>query len=112
MSNLIISNNNNRKAWRDNKIASGFTWNGNTFQADKDSRGLINGRVTKLNTLIINGRITPEDDEYIDNNGNTRPLVWWTTTNVVISFTVQEYLNFSIALEEWIEDIYTTAKAN
>lgn len=109
MSNLIISSNNNRKAWRDQKIQAGFTWNGNTFQSTAADQALIAGRATKLTTLLTLGRVQLTDSSYIDESGDTRPLVWRSLDNINVSFTVQDFLDFAIAMDEFIEDMYQAA---
>ena len=109
MQSLIISNNNNRKAWRDQKIQAGFTWNGNTFQSTEADQALIAGRATKLTTLLTLGRVQLTDNSYADENGATRALVWRTAGNVNVQFTVQEFLDFAIAMDEFIEDMYQAA---
>ena len=109
MSNLIISNNNNRKAWRDQKIQSGFTWGGNTFQSTAADQALIAGRATKLTTLLTLGRVQLTDNSYTDESGATRPLVWRSAANINVLFTVQEFLDFAISMDEWIEDQYKAA---
>lgn len=110
MSSLIISNNNNRKAWRDQKIQAGFTWNGNVFQSDTVSQGLIGNRVTKINTLILEGRISLTDTSYIDEEGQVRYFFWWDINNNDHLFTAQEFLKFAVKLEEWVGDLYVKAK--
>ncbi|MGY8872232.1 MAG: DUF4376 domain-containing protein [Pseudomonadales bacterium] len=84
----------------------GMSWDGHLFQTEQIDRINIAGRAAKLNSLISLGLITLSATSYTDSGGNNRPLVWRTLDNNVVPFTVQSFLEFAIAVDEFVENKY------
>ncbi len=80
-------------AERDEQIGGGFEWGGYVFDTDAKSLTLINGRVSKI-TAIMAMNDTPAD------------FVWRTSDNQDYVFTPTEFLQFAVALDDWIEGEY------
>lgn len=95
-----------KKQTRTTAIDSGMSWGGNVWQTESADRVNIAGRAAKLNSLVTLGIATLSDTSYVDANNVTRPLVWRTTDNQNIGFTVQSFLEFAIAVDEFVENKY------
>lgn len=78
-------------AERDRAIKAGFEWEGETFQIDPGSQVLISGRVGKINTLGVE---------------NVPDFMWRTWDNTSHSFTASEFLEFAVAVDEYVESLY------
>lgn len=95
-----------KRDYRTQRIDAGFQWGGNSWQTEPQDRINIAGRAAKLTSLLALGRVQLADTSYIDATGNARPLVWRTADNSNVSFTVQSFLEFAIAADEFVEDKY------
>ena len=95
-----------KKKSRGLAIDSGMVWAGNTWQTEDTDRVNVAGRASKLNSLVTLGRAGLGDTSYVDSDGVVRPLVWRTLGNDNVSFTVQEFLEFAIAVDEFVENKY------
>ena len=98
-------------AKRSKIIHGGLNHNGYLWQTrDEDLRN-ITGRCAKLNSLKLLNRVAMTDTSYLDSAGHIRNLIWTTDDNIDILFTVQEFLEFGIAVDEFVEDRYKEARA-
>lgn len=70
-------------------LAAGFAWQGNTFDIDPNSLGLIAGRALRL-TL----------------DPNLAEVVWRSQANQNITFTRDDFLAFAQAVDAHVESIY------
>lgn len=95
-----------KKKARSTAIDAGMVWGGNTWQTEAGDRVNIAGRAAKLNSLVTLGLAALSDGSYTDENGSARPLVWRTVDNINVSFTVQTFLQFAIAVDEFVENKY------
>jgi len=98
---MIISHNTPNRAERaneirDRKIAQGFTWNGDTFQIDHMSMGLITGRATKI--MSVNSR-----------GGNYPNFHWRAMDDSLVEFTPDGFLTFAEAVDDYVESLYQEA---
>ena len=91
---------------RQTVIAQGLQWKENRFQTRPQDLPLINGRVSKLNALIALGLATLDDTEITASDGTVSPLTWRSEANENVKFTVREFLQFAITVDEFIESRY------
>lgn len=98
-----------RIAHRDASIESGFEWKGNRYQTGKPDVALISNHATRLNSLLSLGRASLSDDSYTCTSGGVRRINWRTADNLTVNFTVEGFLEFSIAVNEFVEDQFTAS---
>ncbi len=80
-------------AERDRRIDAGFTWNGKTFQSDRDSRKNIAGAATSAVSYIVGGG---SPDEVYWQSPDT-PFVWIATDNTEVQMTPAQMIAFGNA---------------
>jgi hypothetical protein len=97
---------------RQTLLDEGLEWQGNIFQTRPKDLTLINGRVSKLCALISLGEATLDDTVITSMDGKTLPLIWRSESNRDIPFTVREFLQFAIAVDEFIESKYQESWQN
>ena len=95
-----------KKSTREQNISAGMQWGGNAWQTRPADRVNIAGRAAKLNSLVTLGRAQLTDSSYTDASGQLRPLVWRTADDQNIAFTIQTFLEFAIAVDEFVEQKY------
>lgn len=80
---------------RASAIAAGFFWaaKGATFDTDPNSLALITGRVAKIQAKAALGEAMPD-------------FIWRSSDNTDHLFTPTEFLQFAIAMDEWVESKY------
>jgi hypothetical protein len=99
----IISHKSPRKAsrvnqFRDAALADGLVWAGSVFQIDERSQQLIASRALKLVKRKLLGE--PVED-----------IQWITADNQVKTFTPDEFLEFSDAVDAKVEALILEARA-
>jgi hypothetical protein len=93
-------------AKRKASFEKGFVWSGKSYQTAEVDRINIEGRAAKLTALLAIGDIALTDTAYTDSSGTTRTLMWRDLDNTESLFTVEQFLRFAIAVDEYIEDKY------
>lgn len=83
-------------AWRTQEIKKGFNWDGEQFQIDAESQRLISAKALNVLRSLINNQ-TPSD------------IIWRTQTDTFYTFTSEEFLDFSDAVNAHVEGIMKTA---
>lgn len=99
-------------AVREGKIAAGMMWQGNRFQTGPTDRVNVAGRAAKLNALLALGKVQLDATEYTDADGQLRSLVWRTEDNQNQGFSVQGFLEFAVAMDEFVEQQYIDSWAD
>ena len=94
------------KQERDLAISEGFIWKGVVFQTRSEDLALISGRVAKLNALVTLNEASLDDTKVTSLDGNEIPLTWRSENNTDVVFSVREYLEFAIAVDEFVESKY------
>ena len=95
---------------RVSEIAKGVTYQLSDtqylFQTRPEDLSLINGRASKLNALVSLGMASLDDTTIVGTDGATSPLTWRSEDNMDIAFTVREFLEFAIYVDEFVESKY------
>lgn len=84
------------KVSRQLSIEEGFMWNGSLFQIDPTSQIFIAAKALSIIKAQLN-------NEVYEN------ILWRTYDNQFYSFTAEEFLAFSVAVETHIENILKTS---
>lgn len=91
---------------RNEALKTSFVWDGSLWQIRLLDRINIARRAAKLNSLLALGDVVLTDTSYTDTDSNTRTIQWRTKLNINRTLTVEEFLRFSIAVDEHVEDKY------
>lgn len=94
-----------KKAERGRKLNAGMPWKAHVFQVSRDDYALITGRAATLTALLNRGAVQPADTEYSHPAGVVK-LRWRSKANESVTFTVEEFLDFGIAVDAYIDGIY------
>jgi hypothetical protein len=87
-------------------MATVFAWDGSLWEVDRYSREKISSRAGRFNSLLALGDIVLTDTTYTDTDLATRTIFWRTYAGLARTFTVEEFLRFSIAVDEKLESVY------
>ncbi|MAY42271.1 hypothetical protein [Neptuniibacter sp. UBA847] len=91
---------------RNEALKASFVWDGSLWQVRFLDRINIARKAARLNSLLLLGDVSLTDTTYTDTDSNTRTIAWRTTLNVNRTLSVEEFLRFSIAVDEHAEDKY------
>lgn len=80
-------------AERDRRIAAGFTWDGRTFQSDRDSMDNISGAATAAVAYLVQGG----DPAEVYWQSPDTPFVWLATDNTSVQMTPAQMIAFGEA---------------
>ena len=84
-----------RKAvFRELKVSAGFIFNvaglDHSFQTDQLARANVTGRASKVTAKRSLGQVVPD-------------FQWRSTANIMVDFTGEQFLEFAIAMDEFVE---------
>lgn len=82
------------RAARDKELRQGIEWAGHVFQIDPDSQRLISGRVAAIHAKGVE---------------NCSAFAWRTISNTDYEFQPQEFLDFAVAVDARVDEIYRTS---